>query len=233
MKEIIDSIDINAPMNIRLRKLVQYRNMTDEQFEEMLINKASKSSPEEEFELEIKKKMEEFSDDYDLTDMKINDRTSLRSLVQLTLTLEDYEQRLFEYRKESESNFEDIQSVKLLTDIMKVLRSDISSIQSDLNITRKVRKSDKDVSVIAFIDNLKKKAKANYRAKMNYILCPKCGMLLGTVWTHYGSKAKFDFVCQRALEEDKICGNKLSVTIEELLEKGGSNEPDLIPEAMQ
>ena len=234
MKEMVDRIDINAPMNRRLRKLVQFRDMSDKQFEAMLIEKASKpTSPEEIFETEIENKLKEFSEDYDLTDMKINDRMSLRSLVQLTLTLENYEQRLFEYRQDSESNFENIQNVKVLAEIMNKLRGDISKIQADLNITRKVRKSDKDVSVIAFIDDLKKKARANYKAKMKYIFCPRCDMLLGTVWTLYNSKAKFNFVCQRSLEDGKVCGKKVSVTVEELDSKGGTNQPDLMPEAMK
>ncbi len=87
--------------------------------------------------------------------------------------------------------------------------------------------------VIAFIDNLKKKARQNYKAKMSYVFCTECGMLLGTTWSHYSSKAKFHFVCQRPLEGDKICGKKVVVTVEELLDKGGTNRPEITPEAMK
>lgn len=227
------SIDINSPVNRRLRALKQYKDMTDDEFQEVLIERfGSIENQEDLFEKEIENKMKEFSDDYDLTDMKINDRMSLRSLVQLTLTLENYEQRLFEYRQESEG-FENIENVKKLTDVMKTLRADISSIQTDLNITRKVRKSDKDVSVIAFLDNLKKKARENYKSKMNYVFCPKCDMLLGTIWSHYSEKSRYEFICQRELDNGKQCGNKVSVNVEELLSNGGSNKPEIFPESMR
>jgi len=220
----------------RARTLVQYRDMTDEQF--LVAMEKQKSKPKikkkvfDKFEREIEAKLDEFSKDYDLSDMKINDKMSLRALIQAVLTLEDYEQRMYKYRAESES-FDNIQNVRTLTEVMKTLRKDISSIQNDLNITRKTRKSDKDVSVIAFIDDLKDKAKRTYAAKMKYIYCPNCDMLLGTIWTQYDKKGKFQFVCQRHLPNGKICGTKVNVTLEQLESLGGTNKPDIVPEAIK
>ena len=115
---------------------------------------------------------------------------------------------------------------------MSDLRADISKFQLDLNITRKVRKSDQDVSVMAYIEGLKDKAKKFYENKMGYIFC-ECGMLLGTVWTQYPNEANTIRVkCGRVLEDGKTCGKVTTITTKELLAKRGTNRPEITPESM-
>lgn len=219
------------PSKKKLRNLVQYRDMTDAEFDEVWENRTVEVDSSEEFEVKIKEKLSEFEDDYDLSGMKVNDIANLRSLIQLTITLEDYEQKLFATRAE-DSGVSNIQYAEKLTKIMSILRDDISKIQNDLKITRKVRTSDRDISVIAFIDELKQKARKFYKAKMNYIYCPECNMLLGTVWSLYPTKSKYSFVCQRTLATEEKCNTKFEVTVEELIKNKGTNSLEVTPEAM-
>jgi hypothetical protein len=117
---------------------------------------------------------------------------------------------------------------------MSELRTDISKMNNDLNITRKVRKSDQDVSVLAYIEGLKKKAKEFAEMKMQYIFCPKCNMLLATIWTLFphNERNKVALVCERDMGDGTKCGEKVIVGTTELLKNRGTNAPDITPESM-
>jgi hypothetical protein len=52
-----------------------------------------------------------------------------------------------------------------------VLRKDISNMQNDLDITRKVRKGDENVNVLSELERLKLKAKEFIEAKLFYVWC--------------------------------------------------------------
>src|ERR1043166_809371 len=84
----------------RQRNLVQYRDLSDEQFEERMSKKAFNADSSKDFEERIAKKWAEFEEDYDLSDLKINDKDALRALIQAQISLEDYEQALYRMRKE-------------------------------------------------------------------------------------------------------------------------------------
>jgi hypothetical protein len=207
--------------------------MTDEEFERVISQKALGIEVSEEFERRIQEKLNEFDKDYDLSDLKINDRESLRAFVQAVITLEDYEQHLFKIRSQGISELS-LPMIEKLQRAMSDLRADISKLQNDLNITRKIRKSDQDVSVIAFIDNLKEKAKKFYSSKMSYIFCPKCNMLLATIWTMYpeNERNKIALVCERILDDGTKCGEKLIISTLELLKNRGTNKKEITPESM-
>jgi hypothetical protein len=117
---------------------------------------------------------------------------------------------------------------------MTDLRSDISKLQDDLKITRKLRKSEKEQTVVSFIFNIQNKAQEFYEQKMSYIFCPKCNMLLGTIWTLYPDEErnKIKLVCNRKTEEGEICGTVVMVGTKELLENRSTNKKD-IPEAIK
>jgi hypothetical protein len=116
--------------------------------------------------------------------------------------------------------------------VMSELRRDISDFQDDLKITRKARKSDTETSVIAYIENLKEKAKRFTESKMMYIFCPKCRTLLGTVWFLYPEENNsVSLTCGRKLD-GVPCGSKFRVTSKEMFNNRGSNAPENMPERM-
>jgi hypothetical protein len=220
------------PNKTKMRNLVQYRNLTDEEFDEKYAKVVLNVSPSMEFEKRIVKKLADFERDYDLTDLKINDMDTLRALVQAQIALEDYEQAT--YKSRDDVSLDNIVIIDKIQKIMSDLRKDISSFQNDLKITRKVRKSDQETSVISFIEALKQKARKFSESKMSYVFCDKCNMLLATVWTLYpeDSKNKLRFVCNRPTETGEICGNVVNIGTKELFENGGTNKKSLLPEGM-
>lgn len=216
----------------RMRNLAQYKDLSDEDFEKIINAKSLGIEQSSAFEERINKKLKEFENDYDLSDMKINDMDTLRALIQAQLALEDYEQYQFKLRAGGLNDTAVFASEKVQK-IMSDLRSDIGKFQNDLNITRKVRKSDREASVLAMITDLKDKAKKFYEAKAGYIYCPKCNMLLGTVWTMYPTdeRNKIHLVCGRVLPDGKTCGEKVTITTAELLKGRGTNKREITPES--
>jgi len=220
----------SVPSKKRIRGLKQYKDLTDEEFDEVWERKVIGIELTKEFEDRIQKKINEFSDDYDLSDLKSNDKLTLRALAQATLQLEDLE--IFSYNKRKEGiHEEDILLMEKINNIMSALRRDISKMNDDLKITRRIRKGDKEESLVNFIDDLKKKAKEFYENTMFYIFCPECNILLGTMWFQYPNenKNKIQLYCDRIKENGEKCNTKVLVGSSELLSKRGVNSEN-IPE---
>jgi len=121
---------LNPKYKKRIRNLKQYRDMTDEEFDTAfenlvddnpVVNFPRRSIPE--MEKLIDEKLNDFTQDYDLSDMKINDRLVLRNLIRSIISLEDLENVFVTLRE----NF-DKDSVLIMdrvANVMSRLRSDI------------------------------------------------------------------------------------------------------------
>jgi len=218
----------------KLRNLVQYKNMSDDEFDQIWEKKIVGAAPSSEFETRINRKLEEFAQDYDLSEMKVNDTASLRALIQAIIALEDYEQIIFRMRSSGEDiGNADINILDKISKIMSELRGDIGRLQDDLQIKRKVRNSDKESSIISYIDSLKLKAKQFVEARSMLIVCPKCSMLLASLWTLYPEEDnKLTLRCHRKMDNDEECGEKITVSTKELLKTRGTNSQDVLPESM-
>ena len=214
------------------RNLPQYRGMSDEEFDRMFDETEYNVSISKDFEDRIAKKIDEFSQDYDIDDLKINDKETLRAFVQAIIALEDYERIIFNIRSEGDISQHNINVVDRLGKITSDLRKDISRFQEDLNITRKIRKSDKETSVVSYISNLKEQARQFYEQKMSFIYC-ECGLLLGTIWSLYPEENNtVVLTCHRKLDDGSLCGKKVKVTTKELMENRGTNRVDITPESL-
>jgi hypothetical protein len=220
------------PNKNRIRHLKQYDDMSDEEFDEMWEERTLNSTPSKKLEDRISLKLEEFSKDYDIDDLKINDKETLRALIQAIIALEDYEQVMFQLR-EAGLTAENINMLDKVSKTMSDLRSDISRLQDDLKITRKIRKSEQETSVLNYLETLKTKAREFYESKMMYILCPKCNMLLATIWTLYPTENnQIKLICHREQEDGSFCGEEVVVYTKDLLENKGSNKPEMLPESI-
>lgn len=223
---------IDKSEKARIRHLKQYQDLTDDEFNELMAKKALGVAPVKEFEKRIKAKLTEFEEDYDLSDMKINDKQTLRNLAQAIIALEDLEQAMYQLRTQgiTDSN---LMLHDKVTSQMSRIRSDISKMQDDLKITRKSRKADKEESVLNFLNDLKDKAKRTYEARMSYIYCPECNMLLGTTWFLWpNADNKLSFKCKRKLDTGETCKGKAVVSSKELIENRGTNQPSILPDSM-
>lgn len=157
----------------RMRNLHQYKNLSDEEFEEKVAQLNLGITSNQEFEKRIQHKIKEFSEDYDLSELNSNDKLVLRALSQAHITLEDLENQSYKIRADGIS-FDNITLFEKLSAAMSKLRDDIGKMQADLNIVRRLRKNDREQSAINFIEDLKQKAKIFYREKQAYIYCD-CG----------------------------------------------------------
>jgi RNase P subunit RPR2 len=225
-----------VPDKRKLKNLKQNKGLTDEEFDDMYAKKYLSIEKSNEFEKKINEKLQEFEKEYDLTDMKVNDRTSLRALVQAVIALEDYEQLSFQLRTREEGiDADNIYVFDRVNKVMSDLREDINKLQTELKISRKSRKSDADSSFIDYLESVKARAKKFYEAKMHYMYCPKCKTLLGTIWTLYPEepKNKIRLVCNREIDDNMKCDGEIVIGTKELLENKGHSEPNLVPIRME
>jgi hypothetical protein len=217
------------------RNLHQYKNLTDDEFEERMLQREMGINRSAEFEQRIEGKIKIFKEDYDLDDMNMNDKVILRNLVQSMIMLEDIEITMFNSRvADGGITGGNISLLEKLGKMASDLRADISKMQDDLKITRRVRKSDKELSAVAYLQNLQQKAKEFYEAKMMYVYCNKCNTLLGTVWCLYpeAKESRLHFHCRKKLENGSLCNNVVKLTTAELFEMRGNNTKN-VPEAIQ
>lgn len=219
----------------RLRNLPQYKDMPDEELDELIESKILNITRHEGFERRIEEQIEKFGKDYDLDNLKINDMLTLRALAQAYIKLEDFENYDYALRTNEELKLDDMLDMDKLNNIMSKLRGDISKMQDDLRMTRKARKGDTEETVLSELERLKKLAEEYYEERMFYVWCPKCKMLLFTGWFLFPEEKlnKIQLKCNRKIpitdEEFKICGEKVVITSMELLKKRGVNI-DEIPE---
>ncbi len=214
----------------QLRNLSQYKGMTDEEFDEAMGNLPTSKTSYEDFEKKVKKKMLGFEKDYDLSDMKFNDTETLQNLCKALVTLEDYEKILVELRGESIGK--NLTMIDKLSSVMSNIRKDVSRMQEDLKITRKIRKSTQEESARAELARQKKLAMEFYQKKMFYVYCEKCVMLLTTTWFLYPTEKNILSIrCGRTYTNDEgkkigTCGHINKITSRELLETRGTNHPE-------
>ncbi len=215
------------PSKRRTRNLVQYRDMTDEEFEEFWQETYGENSEEDDQEIlaelkaRIKEKLDELEKDYDFSDMKANDMMQLESLVLAMLQLDDLEKEVYKRRNDiSDTN---VLALEKLNKMLSQLRADISTISTDLQLTKKIRNKSKDISIVKRWDDLSKKASEFYKQKMLYIFCPDCRILLANVWLIYPEedKNKITLFCDR-------CNTKHEINLKELYDTGNKNLPDVI-----
>jgi hypothetical protein len=217
----------------QMKNMKQYKDLSEEDFDKMFEERQYSITLSKGFEDRIQKKIADFAQDYDIDDLKINDKETLRAFVQAIIALEDYERLIFDIRTEGDISQANINVVDRISKIMSDLRKDISRFQEDLNITRKIRKSDKESSVVSYIANLKEQARQYYESKVSYIFCPECNMLLGNLWVLYPEEDnKLTLKCNRTLDDGSKCNHKFTVTSKELMDNRGTNKPSITPESL-
>lgn len=209
----------------KLRNLVQYKDMTDEEFEEAMDIRSISSSNNTELEQRIKVKIDEFSRDYDIDDLKINDKLTLRALAQALITLDDLNDFYYNLRTVDGITYDNLTMMKNIHSQMNDLLSSISKLQDDLSITRRVRKGDTESSVISYIENLKQKAKEFYKQRMIYIFCGTCNRLLSTVWLLYTEEEDniLKLKCNAKDAAGNYCNTVTTVRLADLVTNGTNN----------
>lgn len=217
----------------KLRNLPQYKDLSDEELDLMISERVISSEPSEELEQRIEEKLKKFSEDYDLSDMKENDKASLRAMIQAVISLEDYDHYIFKLR-DSGITPDNIILIDKISKVQEGLRKGISDFENNLNITRKHRKSDQETSVIGYIESLKQKAREFYESRMSFIFCPKCHTQLGTIWTLYPEleENKIELTCKQKDKTGNPCNTVVTVTTKELLDKKGTNDRNVMPDSL-
>jgi len=223
---------LKYPNKTSVRHLPQFAALSEVEFEEKYAKLVMGVKYDREWEKRIILKMKQFEVDYDLSDLKINDLTNLRLLASAQMRLEDYDSVISQLTSKGITQ-QNINLIKELGGLQKDLRDGIAKLEDTLKISRKIRKSEEENSVPAFLDDLKKKAKQFYEQKMNFILCPSCNTLLATAWFLYPTKSnKIILTCHHVLEDGHVCNTVINANSRELIKTKMSNKPEILPESL-
>jgi hypothetical protein len=230
---------VDARDKARMRNFVQYRDMTDEEYDKAFEELLERDFEEEllqqgeEFDSKVDKKLKEFDQDYDLSDMKYNDHESLRVLCKALVTLETLDNISVQLLTSGLGDLnKNLTLLDKISSISSNLRRDISKLQDDLKITRKSRKIAGVEDSRTELARLKLAAKEMYEKVHSYIYCEKCNMLLGTVWFSYPYiNNSVSLTCNRTYYNNEgvitgQCNHITEVTSEQLMEKRGTNHPE-------
>lgn len=215
------------PRNVtpkQLRQLRQFQEMSEEEFdnyysEHFIFGRQVDTALEQ----RISDLWEEFEKEYDLSDLKVNDRENLRALILAIISLNDIEHQLARLRAGGLTT-SNTTLYRELSGIASQLRADIVRLQAELKIGRKSRSLDKEASLLEYINNLKQRARQFAQKKMKFIFCPSCNMLLATVWVLYpNAKNRLVLTCER-------CKNKVTIDLSAIQI---SNKVEVLPESME
>lgn len=217
------------------RSLMQYRDMTDEQFEDAMSKKEMGLTINKVYEKRIESKINKLKEDYDFSELKPNDWNQVRSLAQCEIDLEDLNLKMYNLRNPQEGDVWDVAAYERLSKMRNDLIKSISDLQNDLQITRKVRKNDQEASVINYIEKLKIQARRFTDARMKKVICPKCGRLIGSFWFLHkdASKNKIILQCQTELESGDKCGEIITLGKEEISTITASNRDEVFPMSLK
>ena len=201
----------------QLKNLQQYRNKSESELEEIL-EKVMESKTEE----KVQEVLESFEQNYDLSDMSANDMLGLRNLAHYYVYLEDLNHKIDDAMRDDNTGI-----LERLIRISEKVQKSVTEIQTNLAITRKQRKSDKEQDIVSAWEDLKLRAKKFLEDRVSYVYCDKCRMLLANVWFLYPEEERnvLRLRCNRTIDSDsgEICGNELTVTSQFLAENDNRN----------
>lgn len=201
----------------QLRNLPQYREKSVTELEEILAGIIEGNTEEK-----VQEVLESFEQNYDLSDMSANDMLELRNLAYYYVYLENLNKQIDDALRDGDTN-----TVERLARTMERMQKSATDIQTNLAITRKQRKSDKEQDIVSAWEDLKSRAKKFLDDRVSYIYCPKCKMLLANVWFLYPKESKnvLRLKCNRIIDSDsgEICGNEFTVTSQFLVDNENRN----------
>lgn len=202
----------------RLRNLVQYKNLSDEEFNSVWAD--YEGQPDTDSGAKVEKIMEDLAQNYDIRDQYANDTLSLRELANLYVSLERLNR--IEQQMMDDGNYGQLNNIsRIKNDYI----ANASKLQNDLNITRKARQADSGETLDTYLPSLLKRSKNFYESKMGYIYCPKCKMLCSTAWfTDWKVTNTLELTCPRP-----ECGNIFKTTSEYLNEHKNNNIEGVLP----
>jgi len=182
-----------------IRQLAQFEGKTEEEINKILWSKELSS--------QVEKKLAEFAKDYDLSDMKSNDKESLRRMAALMVRLESAEQDLEERLRSDELDPNEALKEEQRLGIM---RRDLIALQESLGITRAKRIEKTEENPLLLWEDIKARARHFLQERLAYVRCCQCNIVLAVVnFTYPESNNEITVTCGRCGKVTKLSGQKL------------------------
>lgn len=135
----------------------------------------------------VNQKLDTYLKTYELDDLnKANDLASLRQLAQFELIIESIQEELSSMKTVGE----DTRRVKDLNTALRDAVNSYTSLQQNLGIDRRKRKSESEETVLSYIDKIKSQAKKMWRARLKVLKCNVCNLPLAKYYIYITEKGE-------------------------------------------
>lgn len=161
------------------------------------------------FEDKLRIKREEYAKAFRIDDLNdANDRSNLDMMLKTEIMVDDIQEQIKSLMEEDVVS--NVAAIKKLSDLLKDARDTVLTIQRNLAIDRKTRKTEETASVADYIRTLKREAKDFMEQRIIRVYCPDCKVMVGRIFpVHDHTAFSCAFQCSqcskliRARREDK------------------------------
>jgi DNA-binding transcriptional MerR regulator len=138
----------------------------------------------------LQEKIDTYLEEYELDDLnQANDMAALTQMCQLELNIEKIQEALdgLNYKSGAGKSV-DSKMIRELHSALRDANQNWVTLQQELGINRKKRKSDSEESPLQYIDRLQTQAKKIIDSRFTAFVCPNCGQILGKYFFYVTEK---------------------------------------------
>ncbi len=153
----------------------------------------------------LQEKIDRYLEEYELDDLnQANDMAALTQMCQLELNIEKIQEALdgLDY-KGGKGKEVDSKKIRELHSALRDANQNWVTLQQELGINRKKRKSDSEESPLQYIDRLQTQAKKFLDSRLTTFICPNCGQVLGKYFFYVTEKQEVGALDSEGKEIEK------------------------------
>ena len=140
----------------------------------------------------LQDKIDKYLEEYELDDMnQANDMVALTQMCQIELNMENIQEALnsLDYTGKKGKDI-DSKKIRELHSALRDANQNWVTLQTELAINRRKRKSEEDETPLKYIERLQSQAKKFIDSRFVKLVCPKCGQLLGKYMVYVTEKGE-------------------------------------------
>jgi hypothetical protein len=167
----------------------------------------------------LQEKIDKYLETYELDDLnQANDMAALSQMCQIELNMERIQEALdsLEYGSKKGSEV-DSKRIRELHSALRDANQNWVTLQTELGINRRKRQSEEDETPLKYIERIQGQAKKFLDVRLQKVVCPKCGQLLGKFMFYVTDKGE-----RGSLESEKTPVEEYKYTIRHECWKCGS-----------
>jgi len=125
---------------------------------------------------DVQEKIEKYLEEYELDELNAaNDKAALTQMCQIEVNIEQIQKALSDIKNPLENS----KKIRELHSALRDANQNWVTLQTELGINRKKRKSESDESPLQYVERLQEIGKKFVDGRLKSFVCSKCGQVLG------------------------------------------------------